>query len=115
MPVTCVQPTIFVARRSCVSSTCFSPISPPRLMAVDWLAAAASRQSMPVPRKFPSISADEFGTAILEETDKDGTVSARDIGEDFLAATLENKGSPDAPTVFLPTEEKFYNYSSGDG
>jgi DNA primase len=59
--------------------------------------------------KYPSL-ADEYGDAILEESDKDGMVSARDIGEDFFAATLGEKGSPNAPTVFLPTEEKFYGY-----
>ena len=58
---------------------------------------------------------DEYGTAISEETDKAGIVTTKDIGEDFFAATLGYKGSPDAPTVFLPTEEKFYTYLPGDG
>ncbi len=65
-------------------------------------------------RKYPELSA-EFGDAILEVTKQDGTVSAKDIGEDFLAATLGDKGSPDAPTIFLPTEERFYSYSPTDG
>jgi P4 family phage/plasmid primase-like protien len=64
--------------------------------------------------KYPSLPA-EFGEAILESTDENGTVSARDIGEDFLAATLGEKGSPEVPTIFLPTEEKFYTYSLADG
>ena len=64
--------------------------------------------------KFPSLS-DEFGEAILEETDKNGIVSARDIGEDFLAATLSDKGSPDTPTVFISTEQRFFTYSPNDG
>ena len=64
--------------------------------------------------KYPLLPA-EFGDAILESTDENGTVSARDIGEDFLAATLGEKGSPDVPTIFLPTEEKFYTYSPADG
>ena len=64
--------------------------------------------------KFPLLSA-EYGAAILEETDKDGIVSARDIGEDFFAGTLGDKGSPNAPTVFLPTEEKFYTYLPDEG
>jgi P4 family phage/plasmid primase-like protien len=64
--------------------------------------------------KFPSLP-DEHGTAILEETDKAGIVTAKDIGEDFFAATLGDKGSPDAPTVFVPTEEKFYTYLPGEG
>jgi P4 family phage/plasmid primase-like protien len=64
--------------------------------------------------KFPSLP-DEHGAAILEETDKAGIVTAKDIGEDFFAATLGDKGSPDAPTVFVPTEEKFYTYLPGEG
>lgn len=64
--------------------------------------------------KFPKLS-DEYGMAILEETDENEIVSARDIGEDFFAATLGEKGSPNAPTVFLPTEEKFYTYAPTDG
>jgi putative DNA primase/helicase len=65
-------------------------------------------------KKFPSLL-DEHGTAILEETDKAGIVTAKDIGEDFFAATLGENGSPDAPTVFVPTEEKFYTYLPGEG
>jgi len=64
--------------------------------------------------KFPSLP-DEHGTAISEETDKAGIVTAKDIGEDFFAATLGDKGSPDAPTVFVPTEEKFYTYLPDEG
>lgn len=64
--------------------------------------------------KFPGLSK-EFGTAILEVTDKDGVLWARDIGEDFFAAALGDKGSPDVPTVFLPTEQRFYTYSVADG
>ncbi len=56
-----------------------------------------------------------YGDAILEETDKDGVVSARDISEDSLAATLGALGTPDEPTVFMPTEEKFYTYDADDG
>jgi hypothetical protein len=64
--------------------------------------------------RFPSLST-EFGEAILEQTDKHGIVSAEDIGEDFLAATLGDKASPEAPTVFIPTEAKFYTYSPNEG
>lgn len=64
--------------------------------------------------KFPTL-ADEYGEPVLEETDKEGTISVRDIGEDFLAATLGEKGSPDAPTVFVPTEERLYTYAPGEG
>ncbi|HWN96912.1 MAG TPA: phage/plasmid primase, P4 family [Methylomirabilota bacterium] len=64
--------------------------------------------------KFPSLAA-EHGDAVLETISEEGTMSARDIGEDFLAATLGEKGDPAAPTIFLPTEEKFYGYSKPDG
>ena len=65
--------------------------------------------------KFPAVSPDEFGGAIREETDREGAVVVKDIGEDFLAATLGGKGSPAAPTVFMPTEHKFYTYAPADG
>lgn len=64
--------------------------------------------------KFPSLL-NEHGAAISEETDKAGIVTAKDIGEDFFAATLGDKGSHDAPTVFVPTEEKFYTYLPDEG
>ena len=65
-------------------------------------------------QKFPSLS-DEYGDAVLEEFDNHDIVSARDIGEDFLAATLGSKGCPNAPSVIVPTEERFYTYSPSDG
>ena len=64
--------------------------------------------------RFPSL-ANEYGDAVLEKFDSDGVLSARGIGEDFLAATLGDKGSPDSPTIFLPTEEKFYTYAPNEG
>jgi len=48
-------------------------------------------------KKFPGLR-DEFGDAVLEVTDEDGVLWARDIGEDFFAAALGDKGTPDAPT-----------------
>lgn len=65
-------------------------------------------------KEYPSL-ADEYGKAVLEETNKEGVIRVRDIGQDFLAASLGGKGSPDAPTVFIPTEQKFYTYSPNDG
>jgi P4 family phage/plasmid primase-like protien len=65
-------------------------------------------------KKFPGLRK-EFGDAILEVIDKNGVLRVRDIGEDFFAAALGDKGSPDAPTVFLPTEQRFYTYSRSDG
>lgn len=63
--------------------------------------------------KFPSLSI-EYGEAILEET-KDEIVIVKDICEDFFAASLGHSGSPDAPTVFVSTEDKFYTYWPADG
>ena len=65
-------------------------------------------------RKFPSLSG-QYGEAVLEGMDEKGIFSVRDVGEDFLAATLGDKGSPDAPTIVLPSEERFYSYSAPDG
>ena len=65
-------------------------------------------------KRFPSL-ANEYGDAVLEKPDKNGILVARGIGEDFLAATLGDKGSPDSPTIFLPTEEKFYTYAPNEG
>ncbi len=67
-----------------------------------------------MPKKFPSLP-DEHGTAILEETDKVGIAIKKDIGEDFLRPRLAANGSPDALTVFVPTEEKFYTYLPDEG
>ncbi|HEV8186826.1 MAG TPA: phage/plasmid primase, P4 family [Pyrinomonadaceae bacterium] len=64
--------------------------------------------------RFPALPA-EFGDAILEQTDKNGIVFARDIGEDFLAATLSQKGNPETPTVFIATENRFFTYSPTEG
>jgi P4 family phage/plasmid primase-like protien len=76
--------------------------------------AAAITPAQFFDEKFPGLSK-EFGDAILEVTDKDGVLWARDIGEDFFAAALGNKGSPDSPTVFLATEQRFYTYSLTEG
>jgi P4 family phage/plasmid primase-like protien len=65
-------------------------------------------------QKYPAL-VDAHGNPVWEEADKDGVPTVKDIGEDFLAATLGGQGTPEAPTIFLPTEEKFYSYSSADG
>ena len=65
-------------------------------------------------KSFPLLT-DEYGNAVLEKVDENGKLIARSIGEDFLAATLGEKGSPNSPTVFLPTEEKFYTYDLSEG
>jgi P4 family phage/plasmid primase-like protien len=66
-------------------------------------------------KKFPALPRD-YDEAVLEHEDPETRiVSIRDLNEDFLAATLGERGTPDAPTVFMPTEERFYSYSSSDG
>ena len=51
----------------------------------------------------------------MEKENRWGDIQVTDIGEDFFAATLGEKGSPTAPTIFLPTEEKFYTYAPSEG
>ena len=66
-------------------------------------------------KKFPALAKD-YDEAVLEHKDPETRiVSIRDLNEDFLAATLGDQGTPDAPTVFVATEERFYTYSTGDG
>jgi len=65
-------------------------------------------------QRHPGLS-DEHGPAIWEETNKQKIVLVRGIGEDFHAATLGHKGCPHAPTVFMPTEDKFYTYEPSQG
>src|SRR5688572_1936035 len=59
--------------------------------------------------KFPNLSK-EHGQAVSEEPTKDGKPIAKTFSEDFLAATLGEKGSPKTPTVFLPSEGRFRRY-----
>jgi len=64
--------------------------------------------------KFPKLP-DEFGDAVLEEPDKHGRQIVCDICQPFLAATLGEHGTPDAPIVYLPAENRFYTYSPEEG
>lgn len=64
--------------------------------------------------RFPGL-ADLYGDAVREEIDKAGVINVAGVNEDFLAATLSNAGSPTAPTVFLPTEQKFFTYDPNEG
>ena len=59
---------------------------------------------------FPKLP-DEFGDAVLEEP-KNGRLIVSDISQPFLAATLSEHGTPDAPTVYLPAENRFYSFLS---
>jgi P4 family phage/plasmid primase-like protien len=64
--------------------------------------------------EFPNL-AQEHGEPVQENISKQGVVSVGSLNEDFMAATLGEKGSPDIPTVFVPTEQKFYTYSPVSG
>jgi len=76
----------------------FVPVSKPRPTKANGAANASAMSIRPAQwcaEKFPNLP-DEYGEAILEETDKQGIVSACDIGEDFFAATLGEQGTPAA-------------------
>jgi P4 family phage/plasmid primase-like protien len=64
--------------------------------------------------KFPSLS-EQYGNAVLIKETKYGSLYVADSSEDFLAATLGEKGTKDSPTVFMPIEQKFYTYTPSDG
>ena len=76
-----------------------------RVMPNEWFAA-----------KFPALP-QQFGPAISEEipTRKGEKPFVDDVSEDFLAATLGLQGTPEAPTVFMATEDRFYTYQPGIG
>lgn len=67
--------------------------------------------------KFPNLER-KYGPAV-EEVWPDGTQKTlpyiKDLSEDFLAATLGEEGKPDAPTVFVAPEGRFYTYSPEAG
>lgn len=65
-------------------------------------------------QRFPALS-QRFGNALQLREDKNGDLYVSDIAEDFLAATLATESSPEAPTIFLPTEQKYYTYAPADG
>ncbi|MDQ3623126.1 MAG: phage/plasmid primase, P4 family, partial [Verrucomicrobiota bacterium] len=64
--------------------------------------------------RFPQLP-DEFGVAILEGVNKDGMFVVKDFNEPFLAATLSARAVPEAPTVFISAEERFYTYVPSEG
>lgn len=64
--------------------------------------------------QYPLLS-EQYGAAVLEDIDKRGVVFVKDVNEDFHAAALGEKGSPGAPTVFLPAEQRHYTYAPEEG
>ena len=65
-------------------------------------------------KRFPSLS-EEHGDAVLIRETRNGSLYVADISEDFVAATLGERGRPDTPTVFSSVEQKFYTYALDDG
>jgi putative DNA primase/helicase len=64
--------------------------------------------------RFPKL-AEQYGEAVLEayppgQEEGEALPYVQDVGEDFLAATLGEAGSPEAPTVFVAAENRFYTY-----
>jgi len=59
--------------------------------------------------RFPKL-AEKYGEPIQESQKDKNLPRVVDICEDFMAATLGEDGHPEAPTVFLPTEDRFYSY-----
>jgi len=61
--------------------------------------------------KYPKLP-ERFGRAVLEAAStKEGELPyVKDLGEDFLAATLGDLGTPESPTVFVAAEDRFYRY-----
>ena len=70
--------------------------------------------------KFPGLR-ELYGPAVLlgyppKQKDEEEVVPiVKDLGEDFLAATLGELGTPGAPTVFVGTEARFYAYNPDSG
>jgi putative DNA primase/helicase len=67
--------------------------------------------------KFPGCP-ERHGNAVQEvypNSEKEERPFVKDLSEDFIAATLGALGSPDAPTVFVADEDRFYTYSPAEG
>jgi P4 family phage/plasmid primase-like protien len=62
--------------------------------------------------RFPGLSKPEHGEAILEGVTRTGATIVTDFSEPYLAATLGAQGTPDAPTIYIGEENRFYTYSS---
>jgi P4 family phage/plasmid primase-like protien len=62
-------------------------------------------------RKFPGLSQHEYGRAILEGKTDTGANVVIGFSEPYLAATLGEQGTPNAPTIYIGEENRFYTYS----
>ena len=64
-------------------------------------------------QRFPRL-AEKHGEPILESISGKRS-QVRDVSEDFMAATLGMDGTPQAPTVFVPGEDRFFTYNPATG
>jgi P4 family phage/plasmid primase-like protien len=64
-------------------------------------------------QRFPKL-AERYGEP-THETITGNRAKVREACEDFMAATLGADGMPEAPTVFLPCEGRFYTYDIATG
>jgi putative DNA primase/helicase len=65
--------------------------------------------------KFPTLR-ERYGEAVFEASPPGGGQPyVRDLSEDFLAAIFGESGSPETPSVFAASENRFYTYSPKDG
>src|SRR5262245_3673020 len=64
-------------------------------------------------QKFPEVCK-KHGLA-LNETTQQGIISVKGLNEDYLAETIGQLGNPDAPTVYVTAEGRFYTYEPPQG
>jgi len=64
-------------------------------------------------QRFPKL-AEKYGEPVHEAI-AGKRAQVRDVSEDFMAAMLGAEGSPEAPTVYVPIEERFYTYNPATG
>jgi hypothetical protein len=68
--------------------------------------------------KFPKLP-EQYGEAVMEGfppgKDEGQLPYVQDVSEDFLAATLGDSGTAATPTVFMPSENRFYTYRAEMG
>jgi P4 family phage/plasmid primase-like protien len=71
-------------------------------------------------QKFPGLR-ELYGPAVLlgyppkQKDEEESLPIVKDLGEDFLAATMGELGAPEAPTVFVGAEARFYTYNPDSG
>lgn len=98
-------------------------MSDPQIEAMQEWATANAVEGLPdtpaewFAAKFPGLE-ERQGKAVEEALPRGkegGRPYVRDLSEDFLAATLGEDGTPEAPVVYVPVEDRFYRYSQQAG